>query len=244
LWSNGIIPLSAITGNIDDEGVDVILTGRNNDSGSRFFSLADAFIKPAAVGNTWLVFDLNSASGDGVEIANVVGPFDNGGFSSGGQLAAAINEFPTAGAAETEPNGLPFILVTYLGVSDAFTVVNPATGNGAQLTLNGVGASIIDPTGSPSGGPVVNLLNPATNLGVSIQQGAYEGWEYEHIYLRPGLNSLLPGSLVQAVNDIFYNVYFIDAIAAGLTIPYLGANPAPQIGFPTTRNNEFTTINP
>jgi len=58
------------------------------------------------------------------------------------------------------------------------------------------------------------------------------------------LNATQSGALVQAVNDAYNAVYTTDAIAAGLTIPYLGAAPAPQFGFPTARTNEFTTINP
>ena len=134
--------------------------------------------------------------------------------------------------------------MAYLGVSDAFTVVNPASGkgNGALLSYDGVIAPIVNPTGGPGSTPVVDLLNPTTNLGQLIQQGAYSFWEMEHVYFRSGLSSGTSGDLAQGVNDAFTQVFNTDAIAAGLTTAYLNAAPSYFGG--TSRNDEFSTVLP
>jgi len=94
------------------------------------------------------------------------GSLGNGGESSGSSLRGFTNKVLTASAYQTEDGSANGgFLLTYLGVSDATTVLPGGSGAGAapavELSFNGVPFS--------------------TN---AVQQGSYSFWGYEHVLYR------------------------------------------------------------
>ncbi len=126
LLANGIVPLSVFTGNNADEAYDVVLVGRNNDSGTRLdaeaetgygFSQSETQYQP--VGNP--VSSLTSVG--------------NNGYASGGNVATALNTPISASA--TDANGKPFVLLGYVGINDN----NSVNSGNNKLAYTGVAYS-------------------------------------------------------------------------------------------------------
>ena len=238
LFLSGALPLSMFTGNTGDTGIDVVLTGRNIDSGTRFGAIAEAELAENS-GITQYGFTTSGSSIDSFGLGLTTG--DNGnpylsadGQSSGGNVAGWVKLPPDANAQNSEPDGVPFIVVSYLGVSDAKTV---ATGNGS-----GTSGSTIGWNGSPSyillGGNLDIFAGTTTTLGGTatpglseaglIQSGQFSYWEYEHLYL----TSSLSGDALTAVTLLHNKIAAVDALAAGM----LGTvSSGMQVG----RQNEF-----
>jgi hypothetical protein len=126
LLANGIVPLSLFTGNNADEAYDVVLVGRNNDSGTRLDAEAETGY---GFGQTETQYQPvgNPATG-----LNAVG---NNGYASGSGVATALNT-PISSSA-TDANGKPFILLGYVGIGDN----NNVNGGNNKLTYTGVAYS-------------------------------------------------------------------------------------------------------
>jgi hypothetical protein len=159
LEAEGIAPLSIFTGVASDSAVDVVLTGRDFDSGTRLCTMAESFGSPvlgpvdtAAV----QYFGLNASNGDvgltGTGPTTHLQAFatETEGYSSGGSVKNLLLASIASGSVDA--NGKPFILVAYLGLSD-----NPSTAQ--DLTHDGYAYS------------------PA-----AIEAGQYTYWTYEHMY--------------------------------------------------------------
>lgn len=194
LLTSGYVNLAQVTGNSADAGVDVVVAGRNDDSGTRFAAFAESGFGQA---NSPIQFNLTVSGGQITSIATFT-PGSNG-YASGGTLTNAVNNPPSASA--TNPlTGRPFIVVCYAGVADAKNVNNGAN----CLTWNGVGVSNI-----VSGGKLDVFTTGLANL---IQQGQYTFWEYEHIYYRGSIAT--PAKT--AVDLLAAQITSTDAIAAGM----------------------------
>ncbi|MGI9087093.1 MAG: hypothetical protein ACR2HH_05030 [Chthoniobacterales bacterium] len=180
LFSAGFAPLALFTGNATGNGTVrtgdqlqvVYATGRDFDSGTRLSAFADSGVgalatvvqyKPTVSGNTitalakYPITTINGVS---------TGSLGNGGESSGSSLRGFTNKVLTASAYQTEDGSANGgFLLTYLGVSDATTVLPGGSGAGAapavELSFNGVPFS--------------------TN---AVQQGSYSFWGYEHVLYR------------------------------------------------------------
>lgn len=127
LLANGALPLSLFTGNPADLGIDVLLVGRNDDSGTRTTTQAES-----AYGFNQLESQYKPTPDTGtISGAAFVG---NVGFASGGNVAASLNRPIAAGS--VDGNGVPFIFVGYLGKGDKNTAVSGAT-PGVALNWNG-----------------------------------------------------------------------------------------------------------
>jgi hypothetical protein len=221
---NGIEPLSYFTGNTaDDSTVDVVLSGRNADSGTRFAALSDSFLTQTESGGGAFInpvqFALVVTSGT-VTALNTTGWDVTGaginGYNSGGTLAKAMGN-PTSASA-VDANGLPFIVVAYLGGPDSATLVNLG---GVVLTYNGVSTNpVFAGNADPIGSGLNNLIN----------EGADTFWEYEHIYFRSGLT----GTALTALNAVATQINSTDAAAAGLV----------QGNLQVLRTNEFSPVIP
>lgn len=112
LLAAGELPLSLFTGVASDSAYDVILLGRNTDSGTRL----DAEAEPGyGFGQSE-----NQYQTVGSPITSLVNVGDNG-YASGGTLATALKTSITGGT--LDDSGHPFILVGYLGRSDKNTAV-------------------------------------------------------------------------------------------------------------------------
>jgi hypothetical protein len=259
LLLSGAIPLAMLTGNAADAGVDVVLSGRNNDSGTRFSEMAEAGL-PESTSITQYGFTTSGSFINAFGFATPIAgssPADYGnpynsvdGQSSGGNLAAWV-EFPPNANSQSfgfvgsggpgtltngagEPNGVPFIVVAYLGVSDAKTV---ATGNGsgtsgATLSFNGVPANILLNGSLDIFNGNTNTLGGAVSSaapeGTLIQNGQYDSWEYEHFYFLKTLS----GASLDAVNSLHTQVFNTDALAAGMFA-------TPASGMLVGRSSEF-----
>ena len=135
LWINGSLPQYQF-----DNGASatpVFITGRNFDSGTRLDALAETGFgitnQPSQLDSTQTTAD-HIASGAWVSGTGGVVFFnpDSNGFTSGGQVATALDATGSLGV-------IGGYLVSYLGVADANTAV---AGGATTLTYNGVPFSV------------------------------------------------------------------------------------------------------
>jgi len=166
LWLNGKLPLSMWTGNTNDLNTLVYATGRDPDSGTRKTAFLETGIQnfvQAPLQLTQVIQSeplnssgavVNSATNGPVSslinwpaetVDNIPFPVGDGGYNSGGQLAAALSV------------SSPYIMVSYLGLSDDTTLTN-AVGSSANLSYNGTYYS-----------------------HAATQNGQYTYWTYEFI---------------------------------------------------------------
>jgi len=138
LVNKGYIDLSQITGDtVNDSGIDVVLVGRNSDSGTRLGVFAETGVGPVTTGaNQYIALDKNGVD---VSLSTSTGKVDHfalvasdqDGYDSGAfvkaTLAAAV-ESPALPSTKG-PGGHPFIEVGYVSAGDL---------GGTQLTYNGV----------------------------------------------------------------------------------------------------------
>ncbi len=168
LYGSGTAALALWTGSPADHGTKVYAIGRDFDSGTRLTAFAETGVGAKAV-----VKQYEPKTG-GVRVVTAGGTIDtltlwpagsingipygpgNGGYSSGGDLAKAVNNFPPALS----------LLVGYSGISDADAQITNNSATGAtELSYNGVKLGLPENT-------------------VLIQEGAYTFWGYEHLYYR------------------------------------------------------------
>jgi hypothetical protein len=175
LFGNGSIPLALYTGdNATDATRIVFATGRDPDSGTRVTAFAESGIgvfsivkqyKPTlnATDNTVVdsqqLYPVQTINGVSTQFAG------NSGESSGGTLRAFMNKTLAAGAYNPGGTGTATagFYVTYLGASDANTVLTAATKPAVALKWHGVDFST-----------------------TAIQEGQYTFWGYEHLMFRNG----------------------------------------------------------
>jgi len=128
LLAAGELPLSFFTGNSGDTGVDVLFVGRNNDSGTRLDTEAEADYGYGFSSENQ--YQPVIAGGVITGVTNV----GDAGYSSGSSVAAALATVQGAGAVDDAGN--PFIFVSYLGKGDSATV--KAANANSILSFNGV----------------------------------------------------------------------------------------------------------
>ena len=172
LGQGGALPLSLFTAIASDSTSNVYPAGRNPDSGTRVSTLAETGIGTATTVTQYQPLQLdgvtvvsattqtiNSIALWPIETINGISTSTKGnsGYSSGGQLGAALS-LPTSSI--TTPQGTGGILIGYLSTGDAAVAL---LGQGKELTYNGVLYSINN-----------------------VQQGQYTFWGYEHLYYRTG----------------------------------------------------------
>jgi hypothetical protein len=200
LFQQGVMSLAAITGNPADVGIDVLLAGRNNDSGTRYAALSEAFPggtagPTAGIEQVDLVVDPSNTESAIVDVGN----FDDttAGYSSGAFVALyALNIAPSSAAIATEPYQQPFIIISYLGVSDS---TKGSLGSN-ELTWNGAGT---------------NSTSSTTQLYNAIENGSYSFWETEYMYYRTGFAGTAGAT---AMNAVAAKIWSTDATVAGLTL--------------------------
>lgn len=199
LLGNGFLPMSMVTGTASDSAYDVIVSGRDNDSGTRLGAFAESgygiFLNPVH-------FQLNSS--DSSHITSITYFAGTGGYSSGGNLANALKLPVITGARDNETstsspvNGstaLPYVPVSYLGTSDAATVTG-ALGSSSQLMYNGVAYS------------------PA-----AVQEGQYTFWTYEHLlYNGSTIGTTGTPSVKSLADALAAQIKNTDAVATGILL--------------------------
>ena len=147
LLTNGAVPLSFLTGNSADDAYDVVVTGRNNDSGTRLTAFAESGF---GIGSSPVQYNISATDGT----IGAVFPAASG-YASGGNVKSLLQA--TVATGKKSPNGLPYIVVAYLGKADS-------PGTGQELKWNG-----------------------ASYGAGNIQEGAYTFWGYEHLLYRSSL---------------------------------------------------------
>lgn len=126
LLAAGALPLSMFTGDSNDAAIDVLLVGRNNDSGTRVSEEAETGFGFGF--GTETQYQPIISGGLITGVTNV----GNAGYSSGGSVATALKTAIQAGAVDDFGN--PFVFLGYVGKGDK----NNAVGGGAVvLTWNG-----------------------------------------------------------------------------------------------------------
>jgi len=169
LLAAGELPLSLFTGNASDIAYDVVLVGRNNDSGTRLDAEAEpGFGFGFGVENQYQpVISAGSITG----ISNV----GDVGYASGGNVATALKT-PIASGARDDAGNI-FVFVGYVGKGDAGTAI---TGGAQALAYNG---------------STYYNNSTATYNDAAIQNGAYTFWAYEHAYYRSSLTGVKKNAL-------------------------------------------------
>lgn len=142
----GSLPLAMFTGLNSDEGTNIYALGRDADSGTRLTAFAETGV--GVLNNVQQYYPLNGSTiikkggtlvvtGQEIVPASTVNgilyPVGDSGYSSGGDLAAAMTATGSATA-----TGVKGFYVTYLGLPDAFTAEN---GNAVDINYNGTAYS-------------------------------------------------------------------------------------------------------
>jgi hypothetical protein len=171
LMANGIAPLSQATGNAGDKTVEIYLTGRNPDSGTRGTALSDT-----NYGNLTAVQQYQQTALTGLTvtaqqlypIATIAGLSTNSAGNSGEASGANLRTYMTytlsTSASVTGNSPTACYYLTYLGIGDAGKVEGTSNGGGVELAYKGV-----------------NYSNAA------IYSGQYTFWSYEHLYERSNI---------------------------------------------------------
>ena len=169
LAANGTAKLSLFTGVAGDGAIDVVLVGRDYDSGTRCVTFYETGYGNDTTGAVqYRAQDASNVDvGDGTGAGNVdhfVQATDpNGdtlaGYNSGGFVKNVLNK---AGGAVLSPNGRPMIVLAYVGTGDIPSLSSQI------LTYNGVTNGVV----STNGGAVNS----------NIAYGAYSFWDPEHMY--------------------------------------------------------------
>jgi hypothetical protein len=163
LAANGVAPLEMFTGNPSDRTVDVILTGRDNDSGTRLAAFFETGFGNVDQYSTQYQFfggatDAGSATGVTIDTATA---FDlisgQAGYSGGGSVKNVLLNSIAGGTVDS--NGRAFIILGYVGIGDT-------PGTSQQLTYEGATYDA---------------------AGEAVNYGQYTFWTREHLYYRPAL---------------------------------------------------------
>ncbi len=246
LLSGGVF-LSTLTGSASDYTTDgsgnptgavVYAIGRNFDSGTRLSEFAETgfgvFSLPqqvavtvngtvGAAGSTVKNIDLYPTdtlfAGQSFALSYAVG---NSGYSSGGTVGKLLATPGSLGkGSATNPplfesfyGILGGYLVGYLGRSDAATATSSSVfpGNTARvLTFNGV-----------------------ADTDVNVQQGLYQGWEYEYMYetTRTG-STALTANQKTVINALYNGILKTDAPASGILIDSMAVSKSLEGGLIT-----------
>lgn len=118
LAASGIVPLSAFTGVAADNAYNVVLIGRDNDSGTRLATTFETGLGGVDTSmSQYRAFDgandVGSGSGVTVKTLTLVGP--TSGYASGGHVKKVLN---AAVDGTSLVGGKPFIIVGYVGTGD------------------------------------------------------------------------------------------------------------------------------
>ena len=193
LANKGYVDLAVITGNSADAGIDVVLVGRNSDSGTRLGVFAETAIGAVTAGaSQYYPVDANGADASQstslltnhhfVPVANNQSGYDSGAFVK----QTLTNPIAASGAygpgGTTSGAGVhPFIEVAYVGAGDLAGVT--LTYNGVALsqaniisgtyTLWTTGHILYDPAAIPVGAVRTMITSIASNITASNSNGNY-----------------------------------------------------------------------
>jgi len=200
LLANGHVPLSQFSGNPADASTQVLLVGRDADSGTRVVSFAEPAFGVFSLPVQFQV-DLTGTTVTNVEFyptQTINGTFydlGQGGYSGGGNVKTTLNG--TGSASAPTPYGTGCWLVGYLGINDA----NGVNGGANNLTYNGVAYGATIAAGHDA-----------------VVSGQYTFWSYEHLMYR---NSLT-GNFKTVADAIAAQITTTDAAQSGILLGDMG----------------------
>jgi hypothetical protein len=184
LVNKGYLDLSQITGNAGDAGVDVVLVGRNSDSGTRLGVFAETGVGPTTTGaKQYIPLDPNGVDASQSNSTLTIKSWqllasNQDGYDSGAFVKQTLNDTIVAGS--VGPSGTnPFIEVAYVSAGDL---------GGVGLTYNGVSMS------------AANVIG-----------GTYTLWTTEHFLYDP---TVITGSALTLANNIKANITATNSNAA------------------------------
>jgi len=155
LANQGIVPLSYFTGVATDNAYNVVLVGRDNDSGTRLATTFETGLGSVDTAmSQFRAFDgaNDVGSGTGVVVKSLTGVLPQAGYASGSQVKKVLNAAVDSTALV---GGKPFILVAYVGTGDKPTAAAQV------LTYNGYAQN-----------------------ATATQNGQYSFWTYEQAYYK------------------------------------------------------------
>ncbi len=208
IYIAGKLPLSFFTGVSTDSGSTVYAVGRNPDSGTR----VTAMLETGLAGATQAVTQFAPENGGSVinaknstvtalakypsgSVDGITFNAGNNGYSSGGNLAAALNcDYTNGGAGITAATSSNTYNAT--GTTHFLSVIAYASTNDGDGQL----PTSINPNGVSTGG-IVELAFNGVKMGFSsdynnntqLTSGHYTFWSYEHLYVNT-LGQANPGT--------------------------------------------------
>jgi hypothetical protein len=157
-----------------NEATPVYVIGRDEDSGTRLNTFAEStfgiFSGPtqyAPVGTAGSYTGIQPYPANTVNFVSY--PAGHSGYSTGGSVATVIEDPTITNSSE---------IIGYIGTSDAFSGLAPASGSPtlAPLSWNGIVFGT-----AATGGSYGTVYNESV-----IQNGSYTFWSYEHLFVRSG----------------------------------------------------------
>lgn len=184
---SGGAPLSMFTGNPVDSSVTVYAMGRDEDSGTRLVTYAEAnfgvFGSPVQYQATVTSGAISAINPWPVNtLLGLTFPVGHSGYNSGGTLMTTLNN-PVSAAARDAFNG-KFVLIGYAGTPDA----NNVNSGGNNLSFNGAPYSV-----------------------AAVQEGKYTFWGYEFLNYR----NTLTGTQKTVADIIANQIKTVDGAANG-----------------------------
>ena len=162
LAANGVANLALFTGNASDTGVDVVLVGRDNDSGTRCVTNYESGY---GTDQTTMV-QYRAIKADNVTDVGIAnsGPIDHfvdadtlsvgnpglNGYASGGFVKNVLNAAGTTTTGVLSPNGNPAIVIGYVSTGDIPAAAQILSYNGVQLYPGGVQNPVLSEQGQYS----------------------------------------------------------------------------------------------
>jgi hypothetical protein len=181
--------LAMFTGNNADETFSVYASGRDPDSGTRLTTMAETGLGAQATVKQYQPQDVNNiiitTSGGTIDhfaawpaetVNGIPISIFNGGYPSGGQLAAAMGNNTPANTT----------VITYLGTNDANGTAIPA----GAVELSYCGQFLGGTTGTDY------------NLVTALTEGKYTFWGYEHLYYRSGTGGVVQTTADTVANQL------------------------------------------
>jgi hypothetical protein len=221
--ANGYLGASDITGNTGDANAYIYVSGRDEDSGTRFDALAEAYNDNSSIEINQLEFagsntTAGTVTGGTLETSSLVLPPPNpasnvGGYNSGGTLAKWLQ------AKGIDPSFTGYV-VAYLGCADAEALVAPFDGTGVANTT--VPATYVP-------GKVLTY-NGVTVSNAAVSSGAYQFWIFEHYLVRSsGTGSFTSTSDTGTVSSaLFTQLENHDATVAGYLLSSVAATKSKE----------------
>jgi hypothetical protein len=206
LAASGYAPLSMFSGNEADDMVEVVLTGRDDDSGTRLAAFAETGLGTVQAGNVqFQAFNSSNVDVGGLSAPGAIDhlvqfPTSANGYSSGGKVK---NVLKSSQVGALDSDGVAFVIVSYVGLGDT-------PGAAQQLNYNGVPYS-----------------------AAATQAGTYTFWTKEHLMYRSDKINAISSSNKTFADALPAVISSNAGVAAGLTLASMNVDRSYEGGLIT-----------